>query len=117
MKKNIEDRIINKIDETDGVLYKSDVVKSVFVDNYNNIKERIIKIISSILINYFIKNNNFDNNIIRCSTDIVNGVINYMNSDSYYQSHWKEFITYTNKLDEIRNESVFNIDKNLQRFM
>jgi hypothetical protein len=65
----------------------------------------------------WVKNNNFDSNIIRCSTDIVNGVTNYMNSDSYYESHWKEFVTYTNKLDEIRNESVFNIDKNLQRFM
>jgi len=65
----------------------------------------------------WVKNNNFDSNIVRCSTDIVNGVVNYMNSDSYYQSHWKEFVTYTNKLDEIRNESVLDIDKNLQRFM
>ena len=37
---------------------------------------------------------------------IKNGVCNYMNSDSYYDTHWQEFINYTVSLDKIRNESI-----------
>jgi len=62
------------------------------------------------------KDNSFNNHVIRHATEISNGVTNYMNSESYYETHWQEFINYTNKLDNIRNESLFNIEPNFKRF-
>jgi MoaA/NifB/PqqE/SkfB family radical SAM enzyme len=63
------------------------------------------------------KDNNFNEHVIRHATEIANGVTNYMNSDSYYNSHWQEFINYTKKLDGIRNESLFDTEPNFERFV
>jgi hypothetical protein len=33
-----------------------------------------------------------------------------MNSESYYDSHWNEFIKYTKQLDSIRNENLLDVE-------
>jgi len=48
---------------------------------------------------------------------IANGVTNYMNSESYYDKHWKEFVTYTTKLDEIRGESFLTVVPDLEKYI
>lgn len=48
---------------------------------------------------------------------IAKGVTNYMNSESYYDKHWKEFVDYTTKLDEIRGESFLNIVPELEKYI
>jgi sulfatase maturation enzyme AslB (radical SAM superfamily) len=48
---------------------------------------------------------------------IANGVTNYMNSESYYDKHWKEFVEYTTKLDEIRGESFLDIVPDLEKYI
>ena len=63
------------------------------------------------------KEKNFNEHVIRHATEIANGVTNYMNSDSYYNSHWQEFVNYTKKLDSIRGESLFTIEPNFERFI
>ena len=52
----------------------------------------------------------FDLHVINNARDIVNGVCNYMNSDSYYDTHWNEFKNYTKKLDLIRSESLLEVE-------
>lgn len=52
------------------------------------------------------KDENLDNKYVMAAEGIKNGVCNYMNSDSYYDTHWQEFINYTVSLDKIRNESI-----------
>ena len=39
----------------------------------------------------------------------VKQMIDYMNSEDWYQTHWKEFMAYTNKLDESRNENILEV--------
>lgn len=48
---------------------------------------------------------------------IAKGVTNYMNSESYHDKHWKEFVDYTTKLDEIRGESFLNIVPELEKYI
>jgi len=48
---------------------------------------------------------------------IANGVTNYMNSESYYDKHWNEFVEYTIKLDEIRGESFLDIVPDLEKYI
>jgi hypothetical protein len=49
--------------------------------------------------------------------DIANGVCKYMNSESYYDEHWKEFCNYTRSLDKIRTESIDDVCPNLVEYM
>ncbi len=56
-------------------------------------------------------------NVIAQATDIVNGVVNYMNSESYYKEHWNEFVSYTKKLDEIRQERILDIEPNFKEYI
>jgi organic radical activating enzyme len=60
-----------------------------------------------------------DNNptVIAQATDIVNGVVNYMNSESYCDEYWNEFIKYTKKLDEIRQENIIDIEPMLKEYI
>lgn len=61
--------------------------------------------------------NNFNQHVKRHAAEIVKGVTNYMNSQSYYEAHWQEFLDYTMKLDDIRNESVINIEPKLEKYI
>ena len=47
---------------------------------------------------------------------ISNGITNYMNSKSYYESDWQDFLNYTNSLDRIRNENIKTVVPNLGKF-
>lgn len=81
-----------------------DEYKSKVSENFYNFAEYIIE-------------KGYNEHIKRQSIDIVNGVINYMNSESYYNEHWHEFKTYTLKLDAIRNESLANAEPRLEPYL
>lgn len=65
----------------------------------------------------WVDENNFNEHVKRHAKEIVNGVTSYMNSKSYFESHWSEFLEYTNKLDIIRGESIIDVEPNLERFI
>tara|TARA_B100000902_G_scaffold395439_1_gene454020 strand:- start:432 stop:1745 length:1314 start_codon:yes stop_codon:yes gene_type:complete len=48
---------------------------------------------------------------------IRNGVCKYMNSESYYNEYWNEFIQYTTDLDRIRNENIASVVPSLAQHM
>lgn len=56
-------------------------------------------------------------NVIVQATDIVNGVVNYMNSESYYKEYWSEFLSYTKKIDEIRQENILDVEPNFKEYI
>ena len=39
----------------------------------------------------------------------VKQMINYMNKEDWYDTHWKEFVDYTNALDKSRNENILDL--------
>jgi hypothetical protein len=65
----------------------------------------------------WIEDGNFNNHVKRQAIEIANGVTSYMNSESYYDSNWKEFVEYTQKLDYIRNELLADVEPKLERFI
>lgn len=60
--------------------------------------------------NQWVIDNNFNSNIIEQAESISKGIINYMNSESYYETEWDHFVKYTRGLDKIRNESLVNVE-------
>ena len=40
-----------------------------------------------------------------------------MNSESYYKEYWNEFVSYTKKLDEIRHESILDIETKFKEYI
>jgi pyruvate-formate lyase-activating enzyme len=65
----------------------------------------------------WVKDTKYNDHVIKQATDIVNGIINYMNSESYYDTHWDEFVSYTKKLDSIRTESIFDVEPKFKEYM
>lgn len=65
----------------------------------------------------WVKDNNFQEHVVKQAIDIANGVTNYMNSESYYTEYWDEFVSYTRKLDSIRSEDLNNVEPNFKRFI
>ena len=55
--------------------------------------------------------------VIKQAEDIVKGVTSYMNSESYYDSHWNEFIKYTQQLDSIRNENLLDVEPKFKDYI
>jgi predicted RecB family nuclease len=55
--------------------------------------------------------------VITQATDIVNGVVNYMNSESYHKEYWNEFLSYTKKLDDIRQESIHDVEPKFKEYI
>ena len=51
---------------------------------------------------------NLDKKYIIAEQGIKNGVCSYMNNESYYNTHWKEFIEYSFSLDKIRGEKLID---------
>jgi MoaA/NifB/PqqE/SkfB family radical SAM enzyme len=49
-------------------------------------------------------------NTLNKAIDIRNSVVKYMTSESYYDTHWNEFLKYTQDLDRIRGESLLDIE-------
>lgn len=58
----------------------------------------------------WVSDNNFPEHVVKHAKEIVNGVVSYMNSDSYYETHWAEFVDYTTKLDKIRQQNILDIE-------
>jgi len=56
----------------------------------------------------WVETQNLDKKYAISAKGIRNGVCNYMNSDSYHEKHWNEFVSYTQSLDKIRFESINN---------
>jgi hypothetical protein len=56
------------------------------------------------------KQENFEPHVLEHLKQISLGVSNYMNSESYYDDYWNEFVEYTKKLDYIRNENIFDVE-------
>ena len=54
------------------------------------------------------KDENLDKKYIIAAQGIKNGVCSYMNNESYYNTHWKEFIEYSFSLDKIRGEKLID---------
>lgn len=58
----------------------------------------------------WVNENNFDIHDKTRAKEIADSVIKYMMSGSYYDSDWKNFTSYTKKLDKIRNENLVEIE-------
>ena len=58
----------------------------------------------------WVKDNNFDKNIVKQAEGIVKGVTNYMNSESYYDAEWDHFKKYTRGLDNLRGEQLVDVE-------
>ena len=65
----------------------------------------------------WVKDNNFNNHIIKQAEDIANGVTSYMNSDSYYNEYWEQFKSYTHDLDKIRNENLIDVEPKFKKYI
>ncbi len=64
----------------------------------------------------WIDQNSFEDHVKTHAKEIVNGVVSYMNSDSYYSSEWNNFLKYTQDLDNIRNQNLTNIEPKFKEF-
>jgi len=40
-----------------------------------------------------------------------------MNSDNYYDTHWNEFIKYTQQLDNIRQENLCDVEPKFKDYI
>ncbi len=58
----------------------------------------------------WVEDNNYPDYVLRSAKHIRNGIIKYMNSESYYEEYWDYFVTYTKSLDKMRNESLIDIE-------
>jgi hypothetical protein len=65
----------------------------------------------------WIKENNFNEDVQKQANEIASGVITYMNEESYYTEYWNEFVEYTQKLDSIRNESIFEVEPKFKEYI
>jgi sulfatase maturation enzyme AslB (radical SAM superfamily) len=65
----------------------------------------------------WVKDNNYNEHVVKQAEDIVKGVTSYMNSESYYDSHWNEFIKYTRQLDSIRNENLLDVEPKFKDYI
>jgi hypothetical protein len=59
----------------------------------------------------------FPENTLIKAQEITNSTIKYMQSESYYDTHWKEFISYTKNLDKIRNENLLDVEPMFQEYI
>lgn len=60
---------------------------------------------------------NLPENTFNKAVDIKNSVCKYMISESYYDSHWNEFLSYTKNLDRIRHENLLDIEPMFQEYI
>ena len=63
------------------------------------------------------KDKNFNEHVVKQAQDIANGVCTYMNSDSYYNTHWEEFQRYTKRLDAIRGENLTEVEPAFKEYL
>jgi sulfatase maturation enzyme AslB (radical SAM superfamily) len=65
----------------------------------------------------WVKDSKYNEHIIKQAEDIVKGVTSYMNSESYYDSHWNEFVKYTRQLDSIRDENLLDVEPKFKDYI
>ena len=65
----------------------------------------------------WVKDNNFNEHVIKQAEAISKGVTSYMNSDNYYDTHWGEFVKYTKQLDIIRNENLIDVEPKFKDYI
>lgn len=65
----------------------------------------------------WVKENNFNEHVQRHAKEIAAGVMNYMNSESYHDQHWDEFVKYTKSLDNIRSESIVDVEPEFKKYI
>jgi hypothetical protein len=65
----------------------------------------------------WIEAGSFNEHVKRHAQEITNGVISYMQSESYHQAHWDEFVKYTNSLDKIRSESITEVEPEFKKYI
>jgi sulfatase maturation enzyme AslB (radical SAM superfamily) len=65
----------------------------------------------------WVKDNNFNEHVIKQAESISKGVVSYMNSDNYYDTHWDEFVKYTKQLDTIRNENLIDVEPKFKDYI
>jgi sulfatase maturation enzyme AslB (radical SAM superfamily) len=65
----------------------------------------------------WVKDNNYPAHVIKQAEDISKGVTSYMNSDNYYDTHWNEFVKYTQKLDDIRQENLCDVEPKFKDYI
>jgi hypothetical protein len=66
---------------------------------------------------WWVKDNGFNEHVVKQAEAISKGIISYMNSDNYYDTHWVEFVNYTNKLDQIRGESLIDVEPKFKEYL
>jgi hypothetical protein len=54
--------------------------------------------------------------VVKQAEEIANGVTSYMNSENYYDEYWKEFVSYTHSLDQMRNENLISVEPKFKDF-
>ena len=54
--------------------------------------------------------------VVKQAEEIANGVTSYMNSENYHDEYWKEFVSYTHSLDQIRNENLISVEPKFRDF-
>jgi hypothetical protein len=65
----------------------------------------------------WVKDNKFNEHVIKQAEAISKGVTSYMNSDNYYDTHWSEFVKYTKQLDVIRNENLIDVEPKFKDYI
>jgi organic radical activating enzyme len=65
----------------------------------------------------WVKDNNFNEHVIKQAESISKGVVSYMNSDNYYDTNWDEFVKYTKQLDTIRNENLIDVEPKFKDYI
>ena len=66
---------------------------------------------------WWVKDNGYNEHVVKQAEAISKGIISYMNSDNYYDTHWDEFLKYTKKLDEIRNENLTDVEPKFKEYI
>ena len=83
----------------------------VLPDNYKaDVTKRFIEFVE------WVKNNNYPVHVVKQAEEIANGVTSYMNSENYHDEYWKEFVSYTHSLDQIRNENLISVEPKFRDF-
>jgi MoaA/NifB/PqqE/SkfB family radical SAM enzyme len=65
----------------------------------------------------WIEQGDFNIHVKRHAQEIVKGVISYMQSESYNQQYWDEFVNYTVNLDKIRGENIFDVEPEFKKYI
>ncbi len=66
---------------------------------------------------YIFAGEDLPDNTFKKLNEIRTSTIKYMTSESYYDTHWNEFLSYTKNLDKIRNENLLDIEPMFQEYI